>query len=98
MARTVGIRFRQAGKVFYYDAGDLEVEVGSYVVAEAGQGVAVGRVVITPEQVIANEAAGGEVKRLLRLATPEDVEKAEANRQRAHDAGAQGKAKGARQP
>ena len=97
MARTVGVRFRQAGKVFYYDAGDLEVEVGSYVVAEAAQGVAVGRVVITPEQVIANEAAGGESKRLLRLATPDDVEKAEANRQRAHEAVQQAKAKAADQ-
>src|SRR3990172_691245 len=86
MARTVGVRFRQAGKVFYYDAGDLAVEVGSYVVAESTHGLAVGRVVISPEQVIANEAAGGELRRLVRIATQADVEKSEAMREKAQAA------------
>lgn len=97
MARTVGVRFRQAGKIFYYDAGDLEVEVGSYVVAEAAHGVAIGRVVIAPDQVIANEAASGELRPLLRLATAEDIEKAEANRERAHEAVRRAKEKAAQQ-
>ena len=55
MARLCGVRFKQAGKVFYFDAGDLELQVGAYVVAETVQGLALGRVVISPGQVIENE-------------------------------------------
>ncbi len=60
MARTVGVRFRQAGKLFYYDALDFELEVGNYVVVDSAHGVTAGRVVIAPDQVIANEASTAE--------------------------------------
>jgi cell fate regulator YaaT (PSP1 superfamily) len=85
--RTVGVRFRQAGKIFYYDALDFELEVSSYVVVESTHGLAVGRVVISPDQVIANESSMQDgMKPVLRVATPEDVEKMEAMRAKAHDA------------
>jgi cell fate regulator YaaT (PSP1 superfamily) len=75
MARTTGVRFRQAGKIFYFDAGDMELEVSEYVVVETSHGLAVGRVVISPDQVISNESnAMAEVKPVLRRATPEDIE------------------------
>ncbi len=54
MARTTGVRLRQAGKIFYYDAGELDLQVGEYVVVDTSHGVAVGRVVIALDQVIAN--------------------------------------------
>jgi cell fate regulator YaaT (PSP1 superfamily) len=86
-SRTVGVRFRQAGKVFYYDARDFEVEVGSYVVVESTHGLAVGRVVIAPDQVIANESSAQDGMRpVLRVATQDDIEKMEAMRDKAHDA------------
>jgi cell fate regulator YaaT (PSP1 superfamily) len=92
MANTVGIRFRQAGKIFYYDAGEFEVQTGSYVVVESSHGAAVGRVVITPDQVIANESSNGDdLKPVLRLATPEDIERWEEATQRAADAVLQAK-------
>ncbi len=87
MARTVGVRFKQAGKIFYYDAGELELELGAYVVVETSHGLAVGHIVITPDQVIANEAtAGEELKSVLRLATQEDVEQMEVAQEKAHEA------------
>src|SRR5712691_10007169 len=77
MANLCGIRFKQAGKIFYYDAADFDVEVGTYVVAESVQGLALGRVVIAPGQVIENEVRD-ELKPILRPATQEDVERADA--------------------
>jgi len=91
MANLVGVRFRQAGKIFYYDAGEFEVQTGSYVVVETSHGASVGRVVITPDQVIVNESATDESKPVLRLATPEDIERWENASQRAADAVMQAK-------
>ncbi len=94
MSDTVGIRFRQAGKIFYYDAGDFELQLSNYVVVETSHGLAVGRVVITPEQVIANEATtGDDLKPVLRLATTEDVEAFDAAQEKAKDSVKKAKAK-----
>jgi cell fate regulator YaaT (PSP1 superfamily) len=84
MARTVGVRFRQAGKIFYYDALDFDLEVGSYVIVDSAHGLAAGRVVISPDQVIANEAStAGDLKPVVRIATAEDVERMEEMKDRA---------------
>lgn len=94
MANTAGIRFRQAGKIFYYDAGEFELQTGSYVVVETSHGNAVGRVVITPDQVITNESSSGEdLKPILRPATPEDIDSMEEVTKKAADAVLQAKAK-----
>ncbi len=94
MADTVGIRFRQAGKIFYYDAVDFELQLSNYVVVETSHGRAVGRVVITPDQVIANEATtGDDLKPVLRLATTEDVEAFDAAQEKAKDSVKKAKAK-----
>ncbi len=75
MANLVGVRFKEAGKIFYYDAGELDLHVSGYVVVESANGVSVARIVIAPDQVIANESRG-DVKPVLRLATQEDIERA----------------------
>ncbi|MDP3769280.1 MAG: stage 0 sporulation family protein, partial [Dehalococcoidia bacterium] len=72
----VGVRFKEAGKVYYFDAGGLELDVGTYVVVGTSHGQEVGRVVISPEQVIASEIKES-LKPILRRAEPEDLEKAE---------------------
>jgi cell fate regulator YaaT (PSP1 superfamily) len=82
MAQIAGVRFREAGKVFYYDCTGIEVFVGAYVVVETSHGAAIGRVVITPDQVIANELKE-EVKPILRLATQEDMELQERMKEKA---------------
>jgi cell fate regulator YaaT (PSP1 superfamily) len=80
----VGVRFRQAGRIFYYDAADFELDVNAYVVVDSAHGVAVGRVVISPDQVIVNEASTGEeLKPVIRLATQEDIEQADAMKEKA---------------
>jgi cell fate regulator YaaT (PSP1 superfamily) len=84
--RTAGVRFRQAGKIFYYDALDFELQVGDYVVVESAHGVSCGRVVISPDQVIENQsAAQSEMKPILRHATQEDLDKMETAKEKAHE-------------
>src|SRR3989304_8692939 len=93
MADVVGVRFKEAGKIYYFKAGELELDVGSYVVVETSHGQEVGRVVISPEQVIASEIKES-LKPNLRLATQEDLERAEELKKRAkeHLAAARGEA------
>lgn len=84
MVRTTGVRFRQAGKIFYYNALDFDLGVGTYVVVDSAHGVVVGKVVIAPDQVIANESSSGEdPKPILRLATQEDMARMDEMRERA---------------
>jgi cell fate regulator YaaT (PSP1 superfamily) len=87
MARTVGVRFRQAGKLVYYDALDFEIEAGSYVVVDSAHGVTAGRVVVAPDQVIANESSNAnDLKPVLRVATPDDIERLQEMQDKARDA------------
>ncbi|GAH59363.1 unnamed protein product, partial [marine sediment metagenome] len=55
MAEIVGIRFRRAGKVYYFDPADIELEANDHVIIETSRGLELGRVVIAPRQVLANE-------------------------------------------
>lgn len=71
-----GVRFKRAGRAYYFDAGDLELEVNDYVVVETERGLDLGRVVIAPKQVIASEIAEP-LKPVLRKATPEDFQQQE---------------------
>ncbi len=76
MANITGIRFRKAGKVYHFDAGDLELAAGDTVVVKTSRGMELGQVVIAPGQV-----PGGENKEslspVLRKAEPEDIARAE---------------------
>jgi cell fate regulator YaaT (PSP1 superfamily) len=76
----VGVRFKEAGKVYYFDAGEFSLDVGNYVVVETSHGLEIGRVVVSPEQVLASEIKDT-LKPILRMASPEDL----ANRQELRD-------------
>jgi cell fate regulator YaaT (PSP1 superfamily) len=80
----VGVRFKEAGKVYYFDAGEHALDVGSYVVVDTSHGLEIGRVVIAPEQVLASEIKET-LKPIARVATPEDL----AQRQKLRDTAAQ---------
>ncbi len=76
MAEIVGIRFKRAGKVYYFDAGDIELKVNDYVVVKTARGLELGRVTIAPKQVLAGEVAKG-LKPVVRKAEAEDIERAQ---------------------
>ncbi|RDV84607.1 PSP1 domain-containing protein [Ammonifex thiophilus] len=70
MAMAVGVRFRKAGKIYYFDPGFLTLKPGDRVVVETSRGMELGWVVKGPVEVDIDPA---ELKPVLRLATPEDV-------------------------
>lgn len=78
----VGVRFREAGKVYYFDGGGYDLDVGNYVVVETSHGLEIGRVVIAPDQVIASEIKDS-LKPILRIATAEDRQRSRELKDRA---------------
>jgi len=76
MAEIVGIRFREAGRVYYFDPAGIDLEVNDYVVVKTTRGLELGRVVISPKQVLASEISG-KLKPIVRKAEAEDIERAQ---------------------
>jgi len=76
MAEIVGIRFRRAGKVYYFDPAGIDLQVDDCVILETSRGLELGRVVIAPRQVLANEVSEP-LKPIKRKAEPDDVERAQ---------------------
>ena len=75
MADIAGIRFKRAGRVYYFDPSGIEMAVDDYVVVKTARGLEMGQVVIAPKQVLANEVTEP-LKSVVRKAEPEDIEKA----------------------
>ena len=76
MAEIVGVRFKRAGKVYYFDAGDIELKVNDYVVVKTARGLELGMVTIAPKQVLVGEVTKG-LKPVVRKAEAEDIEQAQ---------------------
>jgi len=74
MAEIVGVRFKRAGKVYYFDPAGIDLEVNDHVIVETSRGLELGRVVIAPRQVLGSEVTGS-LKHVVRKAEPEDVER-----------------------
>ncbi|MFC2016852.1 stage 0 sporulation family protein [Chloroflexota bacterium] len=76
MADIVGIRFKRAGRVYYFDPAGIELEVNDYVVVQTSRGLELGHVVISPKQVLASDVSAP-LKPVMRKAEPEDIERAQ---------------------
>ncbi len=76
MADIVGVRFKKASKIYYFDPAGLNLEVNDYVVVETTRGVEMGQVVIAPRQVLASNVEKP-LKPVVRKAEPEDVKRTE---------------------
>jgi cell fate regulator YaaT (PSP1 superfamily) len=75
MTDVVGVRFKRAGKVYYFDPAGIDLKVGDYVVVETARGREMGRVVISPQQVLASELTEP-LKPVVRKAEAADIEHA----------------------
>jgi cell fate regulator YaaT (PSP1 superfamily) len=85
MADIVGIRFKRAGKVYYFDAAGIELEAGDYAVVNTSRGMELGHVVIAPGQVLASEMEET-LSPVVRKAEPEDINQAEELAAKAEEA------------
>lgn len=73
MSKVVGVRFKHAGLVYYFDPADMELAVGDDVVVETARGSALGKVVVAPKEVTPQEITEP-LKPVLRRAQPDDME------------------------
>lgn len=73
MINVIGVRFRKAGKVYYFDPAGYEVKVGDNVIVETARGIEYGAVVLGPRE-ISEEKIIQPLKAVIRKATPEDDE------------------------
>ncbi len=85
MITVVGVRFRRAGKVYYFDPKNFDVKRGTHVIVETSRGVEFGEVITGPEQVTDDKVVQP-LKSLLRVANEKDEEKQEENREKEREA------------
>ena len=85
MPDIIGVRFRQAGKVYYFDPAGLSIKQGDHVIVETARGIEYGTVVSDPKEV-ENDKIIQPLKPVLRIATPKDVEQEAANKIKEKDA------------
>lgn len=78
MATVVGVRFKNAGKLYYFDPGRLFPAAGSYVLVETARGVEYGQVV-TGVREVEDELIASPLKQVIRIATEEDARHAREN-------------------
>ncbi|WP_164670603.1 PSP1 domain-containing protein [Virgibacillus doumboii] len=71
MIEVIGVRFKKAGKIYYFDPGNSNVKVDSYVVVETVRGIEFGKVVITNKQVDEEDVVLP-LKKVIRIADEKD--------------------------
>ncbi|MDE3840515.1 stage 0 sporulation protein [Bacillus methanolicus] len=85
MYDVVGVRFKKAGKIYYFDPGDLSIQKGDFVIVETVRGVEYGKVVIARKQVDEHDVVLP-LKKVLRIADQKDRLKVEENKAAAKEA------------
>lgn len=85
MEKVIGVRFRNAGKVYYFSPGKLYIPKGKHVIVETARGVEYGYVVVGTKEVEGTRVVQP-LKPVLRIATAEDDAKEAANRQKEKEA------------
>ncbi len=71
MVRIIGVRFRKAGKIYFFSPADMDIQVGQHVIVETARGVEYGNVVLGPKDVEESKVVQP-LKTVIRVATPED--------------------------
>ena len=85
MIKVIGVRFRQAGKVYFFDPLDMDIEKGQHVIVETARGIEYGSVVLGIRDV-EDDKVVLPLKPVIRIATAEDDAREQANRDKEKDA------------
>lgn len=81
MIEVIGVRFRKAGKIYFFDPAGEQIEKGSHVIVETARGVEYGMVVLGNKEVEEDKVVQP-LKSVIRRATPEDDKKEEENKEK----------------
>ena len=85
MIKIIGVRFRNVGKIYYFNPKDFKIKVGDHVIVETARGVEYGKVVLGPKD-MDEEKVVQPLKEVIRIATQKDKAKEEANRKKEKEA------------
>ena len=85
MVKVVGVRFRSAGKIYYFDPAECDMKVGTHVIVETARGVEYGTVMIAPREV-ADDKVVQPLKSVIRVVTKEDEKQERRNKEKEKDA------------
>ena len=85
MTKIVGIRFRTAGKIYYFDPVDFELDMAMHVIVETARGIEMGTVLIPPKEVDDDKVVSP-LKPVIRVATDEDEKTVERNKEKEKEA------------
>lgn len=85
MIKVVGVRFRNAGKIYFFGPGELDLQTGMHVIVETARGVEMGTVMAGPKEVFEDEVIQP-LKPVIRIATEADEKTAVKNREKEKEA------------
>lgn len=85
MIKVIGVRFRNGGKVYYFDPAGVELKREDQVIVETARGVEIGTVLLVDKEITEDDVPGP-IKKIMRKATDEDKKKAEKNLEKEKDA------------
>lgn len=85
MIKIIGVRFRKAGKIYYFDPSNMDIITGNHVIVETARGIEYGLVVIPPSEV-EDKKVVQPLKPVIRVAVENDEKQVEANKDKAKDA------------
>lgn len=85
MIDVIGVRFRETGKIYFFDPKEMEIEVGQNVIVETARGIEYGAVVIN-RRTISEEKVISTLKPVIRIATPEDDVIQQENKRKSREA------------
>lgn len=85
MIKIVGVRFRNAGKIYYFDPKKLAIKKGDHVIVETARGIEYGSVVANVQEVTDDKVVQP-LKAVIRIANAEDDAKAARNKEKEKDA------------
>lgn len=85
MANIIGVRFKKAGKIYFFDPSDKQLTTGEHVIVETSMGMEYGEVAIANRQ-LPQEKIVVPLKKIIRVATKQDAKQNEENKKQEKEA------------
>ncbi|WP_368489457.1 stage 0 sporulation family protein [Clostridium sp. BJN0013] len=85
MVTVVGVRFKKAGKIYYFSPDNLSIKKDDNIIVETARGIEFGRCVINPKAIDESDIVSP-LKNVLRIATEEDIKKHNGNKKKESEA------------
>lgn len=85
MKEVIGVRFKEVGKIYYFDPNEVSLDIGDYVVVETARGIECGQVAMSNRQLEDGDIVHP-LKKMIRKANEEDIKKLKENKEKEKEA------------